>query len=372
MIRCSAAGLILSILCLASTATAQSPPVIVYPAGAYTVTTPGPTTITYTAASVTFSWAVAPTPPRRQSAPAACSRLLFLYSLAMFGPWRFMILAVCSPAAQQAAPNSATLKASALLQDVDVQPFKSTDVSVASWLPHLPKTGLPALLFVQRSSAGQGELGLRRGVAWLRGRYPVPREQGATANEGNLLGSGPYPRVAVWQVRREEMKLRGAIPSPRCKAFAAHPHKATAVPDSWGVIPTQLSIWGNSTYGDCVSAEEAAAKAQYSTMCGLAETFISDSEVVKWARSNGFLNGANLTDVMEAMAKSGMTANGQTYGDGAYQSVDWTNDAVLSSAVSTRARSRSAWRPASLRVSSPARMAGGPPGSPRTITKIIV
>ena len=129
------------------------------------------------------------------------------------------------------------------------------------------------------------------------------------------------------------MKLRGAIPSPRCKAFAAHPHKATAVPDSWGVIPTQLSIWGNSTYGDCVSAEEAAAKAQYSTMCGLAETFISDSEVVKWARSNGFLNGANLTDVMEAMAKSGMTANGQTYGDGAYQSVDWTNDAVLSSAI---------------------------------------
>ena len=129
------------------------------------------------------------------------------------------------------------------------------------------------------------------------------------------------------------MKLRGAIPSPRCKAFAAHPHKAAAVPDSWGVIPTQLSIWGNSTYGDCVSAEEAAAKAQYSTMCGLAETFISDSEVVKWARSNGFLNGANLTDVMEAMAKSGMTANGQTYGDGAYQSVDWTNDAVLSSAI---------------------------------------
>ena len=68
-------------------------------------------------------------------------------------------------------------------------------------------------------------------------------------------------------------------------------------------------------------------------MCGLAETFISDSEVVKWARSNGFLNGANLTDVMDAMAKSGMTANGQTYGDGAYQSVDWTNDAVLSSAI---------------------------------------
>ena len=66
--------------------------------------------------------------------------------------------AVVLPAAQQAALNSATLKASALLQDVDVQPFKSTDRSIASWLPHLPKSGLPALLFVQKSAAGTGEL----------------------------------------------------------------------------------------------------------------------------------------------------------------------------------------------------------------------
>ncbi len=129
------------------------------------------------------------------------------------------------------------------------------------------------------------------------------------------------------------MKLRGAIPSPRCRAFAANPHRAAPVPDSWGVVPTKLTLWGNSDFGDCVSAEEAAAKAQYSTMCGLPETYISDAEVISWARSNGFLNGANLTDVMDAMAKSGMTANGQTYGDGPYQSVDWTNDAVLSSAI---------------------------------------
>jgi len=66
--------------------------------------------------------------------------------------------AVVLPAAQQAALNSATLKASALLQDVDAQPFKSTDASVASRLPHLPKSGLPALLFIQKSAAGTGEL----------------------------------------------------------------------------------------------------------------------------------------------------------------------------------------------------------------------
>ena len=147
------AGLILSILCLDSTATAQSPPAIVYPAGAYTVTTPGPTTITYTAASVTFSWVVTPAPTPVPPGPVPVPVLTgHVWALAVYDP------AVVLPAAQQAALNSATLKASALLQDVDVQPFKSTDVSVATWLPHLPKSGLPALLFVQKSAAGTGEL----------------------------------------------------------------------------------------------------------------------------------------------------------------------------------------------------------------------
>ena len=153
------AGLILSILCLASTATAQSPPAIVYPAGAYTVTTPGPTTVTYTDASVTFSWAVAPTPipaPPAPTPPAPAPVPVLtghVWALAIYDP------TVALPAAQQAALNSATLKASALLQDIDFQPFKSTDASIASWLPPVPKTGLPALLFVQRSSSGKGTLG---------------------------------------------------------------------------------------------------------------------------------------------------------------------------------------------------------------------
>ena len=146
-------GLILSILCLASTATAQSPPAIVYPAGAYTVTTPGPTTITYTAASVTFSWVVTPAPTPVPPGPVPVPVLTgHVWALAVYDP------AVVLPAAQQAALNSATLKASALLQDVDVQPFKSTDASVASWLPHLPASGLPALLFVQKSAVGTGTL----------------------------------------------------------------------------------------------------------------------------------------------------------------------------------------------------------------------
>jgi hypothetical protein len=133
------------------------------------------------------------------------------------------------------------------------------------------------------------------------------------------------------------MPLRGAKPSPRHKAFAAPAHKAGPVPPSFGVIPPRLSFWDNNNYGDCVSAEEAAAKAIYSLMHGgTTELFITQDEVIKWADAHGWLNGANLTEVMEAMAKSGMVAeDGKTYGDGPYVSVDWTNDATLSSAIYT-------------------------------------
>jgi len=129
------------------------------------------------------------------------------------------------------------------------------------------------------------------------------------------------------------LRKTGARPSPRHKSFAAQAHRASAVPVSFGVVPETLQLWGNSTYGDCVSAEEAAAKAQYSIQAGLPELLIADNVLTAWARSHGFLNGANLTDVMEAMAKSGLTNAGVTYDDGPYQSVDWTNDDTLSSAI---------------------------------------
>jgi hypothetical protein len=106
------------------------------------------------------------------------------------------------------------------------------------------------------------------------------------------------------------------------------------VPAFFGVVPPELSYWDNSTYGDCVSAEEAAAKAQFSLMYGgSTELFISQDEVVDWARRHGFLDGADLTSVMEKMQVDGMTAGGQTYYDGPFWSVDWTNDATLSSAI---------------------------------------
>lgn len=159
---------LISLLGLACAASAQAPP-IVYPAGAYTVTTPGPTVVTYSASSVTLSWTVTPpptpVPPAPTPTPDPVPTLTgHVWALVIYDP------AVPLTPVQTAALQSTTLRASSLLQDVDVQSFKSTDPSVASWRTSYTKTGLPAVLFVQKASSGQGVLGygttLLGSVAW--------------------------------------------------------------------------------------------------------------------------------------------------------------------------------------------------------------
>ena len=131
----------------------------------------------------------------------------------------------------------------------------------------------------------------------------------------------------------------GATPSPYHKAFAATPYLAEGaqqLPDPFGMIPPRLSYWGNDNgVADCVCAEEAAAKAQFSMINrGTVELFIPPDQVVLWSTQKGFRDGASPTSVMEAMAQGGMTAaDGKVYGDGPYHSVDWTNDATLSSNI---------------------------------------
>lgn len=126
----------------------------------------------------------------------------------------------------------------------------------------------------------------------------------------------------------EENKLRGAKPSCRHKLAAAEPFKVRdAIPLQVAYIPSQLSYWGNNQYGDCVTAEEAFNKAA-------SGKFLSDSTITNWASRHNYLNGAMLTDVMDTMATSGLSQDGHLYGDGAYKSVDYSNEAVLQSALS--------------------------------------
>jgi hypothetical protein len=126
---------------------------------------------------------------------------------------------------------------------------------------------------------------------------------------------------------------RGAIPSPRYELAAAMPHvpdAAITVPDSFLMWPVEMSSWNNYYYGDCVSAEEAFAKATAAP-----GVFISEAAVVSWASEHGYLNGATLTAVMRTMRTNGFPFNGKTYDDGPYNTVNWTNAAILNSAIFT-------------------------------------
>ncbi len=122
---------------------------------------------------------------------------------------------------------------------------------------------------------------------------------------------------------------RGAFPSPRYRLAAALPHTITGpTPPQVLYKPSKLSFWLNDKDGDCVTAEEAFAKA-----CHQPEIFISDAEVEKWAKAHKVLNGANLVDVLDAMETHGFQQGGHTYDDGPSTAVDWTNIALLQNAI---------------------------------------
>lgn len=126
---------------------------------------------------------------------------------------------------------------------------------------------------------------------------------------------------------------RGAIPSPRSELAAAMPHvpdPKIAVPPSFLMWPVEMSYWDNSTYGDCVSAEEAFAKATAAP-----QTFIPQDTVIAWAQAHGYINGANLTSVLTTMQTDGFPLNNKKYDDGEHNSVNWTNAAILQSAISS-------------------------------------
>lgn len=99
-------------------------------------------------------------------------------------------------------------------------------------------------------------------------------------------------------------------------------------PTQWLWLPTQLSMWLNDVDGDCVTAEEAFAKATNSP-----ELFITDDTVQAWATANNVLNGADLTTVLDLMQTAGFRQDGNLYNDGHFNSVDWTNTTALQNAI---------------------------------------
>jgi len=126
------------------------------------------------------------------------------------------------------------------------------------------------------------------------------------------------------------MKMkRGAIPSPRYELAAAMPHMPLPqVPPNHLFFPEKISMWHNDAHGDCVTAEEAFAKA-----CHDPEIFITDDTVEKWATTHHWFEGATLIEVLKAMHKKGFKQDQKTYNDGSYSAVNWTDAATLQSAI---------------------------------------
>lgn len=125
-------------------------------------------------------------------------------------------------------------------------------------------------------------------------------------------------------------RMRGAIPTPRhvlaaARAFAP---PVAAAPAQFLTVPARISMWGNDVHGDCVTAEEAFAKA-----CHSPEIFITDAEVISWASGHGVLEGAYLPDVLGWMQHDGFRQGGTVYDDGAHAAVDWTNSSALHAAI---------------------------------------
>jgi hypothetical protein len=126
---------------------------------------------------------------------------------------------------------------------------------------------------------------------------------------------------------------RGAIPATRAELAAATPHvpdPKIAVPASFLMWPVQMDDWGNYVNGDCVTAEEAFAKATAAP-----QTFFSDATVVAWATAHNVLNGASLPGVLAMMQTDGFPSGAAKYDDGPYKSVNWTDAATLQSAISS-------------------------------------
>ena len=117
----------------------------------------------------------------------------------------------------------------------------------------------------------------------------------------NLGGSGP-----------DRTPKLGALPTPRSVLAAATPHAhLVGAPPNFLIMPHRISSWGNFDHGDCVTAEEAFAKA-----CHHPEIFIPDQEVITWATKHHVLEGAYVHQVMLWMQNDGFPHSGHMYDDG--------------------------------------------------------
>ena len=158
----------------------------------------------------------------------------------------------------------------------------------------------------------------------------------------------PHPNIVCGHVAPPSVHQdnrsfkRGARRTPQHKVVHAIQsgrlglHEPQGAPPQFALIAKQLSMWLNDVDGDCVTAEEAAAIAGYTSYCGT-EYFVTDQTVLAFATKYNVLNGADLLPVIQDMEKDGFHQGSDVIEDGGVATVDYTIAAAIQSAISQAA-----------------------------------
>ena len=94
----------------------------------------------------------------------------------------------------------------------------------------------------------------------------------------------------------DQSPKRGARPSPRSALAGATPFSPpVGAPLTFLTRPQQISMWGNDVHGDCVTAEEAFAKA-----CNSPEIFISDDQVISRLVTSCAIHSLSLHELLRS------------------------------------------------------------------------
>jgi hypothetical protein len=144
-----------------------------------------------------------------------------------------------------------------------------------------------------------------------RGAFPVSRSE--------LAASNPYRTESSAEV----FVPSGEFPTPNHELAAAQAYRASgAAPECFIAWPIQTDFWGNEKVGNSSWAEEAFAKA-----CAEPKVFIPTDVVLSTSQECGSSNFAAF------LQTHGFQMDDKAYLDGSFNSVDWTNEAVLNGAI---------------------------------------
>ncbi len=93
-------------------------------------------------------------------------------------------------------------------------------------------------------------------------------------------------------------------------------------------------MYGNDQYGVCTTAEEGNYKKCIGPATDAPEVKIPTQNLISWARNHGFLNGADLDEVLNAMERDGLPdAAGVVHRNGNHGTIDWTDKTEFQWAV---------------------------------------